>query len=521
MNHFSDKKYRVLLIRPYFEMIKRELGFLPYEPLGLHYIWSALLERGHEVQLYDCLAEQPQKTKYLPAKDIYRCGSDEKDILKKIRKFRPDIVCISGMFFAQAQPFFRIAELTKQVSPEILVVGGGIFPSLHKEKIFKDSRNIDVVVVGEGEETIAELLDNLDNLLKVKNIYFKDANGQITQTETRSFKANLDELPMPHRDFSKIFNYARHVGYLWSDKFDLKKSIKRFVYYRICFLPIIRHFIAWYFNYSHRHRPKAVLMPNAFISTSRGCPNHCSFCSVHKFWHGLYRMRSVESVLAEIDFLVKNGAKEIGIVDENFTVSRERTIKICRGIIDRGYKIKLSSDSGFYLPSIDREVLEALYGAGLRIVPFAIENGDQDFLRRVIRKRLDLNFAKEIVKQANEVGLCTVGFFIFGYPGETRATMLKTLRYAFESDFTSPHFSMLQPFPGTEVYQEAVAAGIIDENLDITKLKFSTDRPQIETKDFSKEDVQKIFDLARSISNSDNYEEIKDKIPEILGWDNI
>lgn len=105
MNHFSDKKYRVLLIRPYFEMIKRELGFLPYEPLGLHYIWSALLERGHEVQLYDCLAEQPQKTKYLPAKDIYRCGSDEKDILKKSGSSGPILFVFPACFLPRLSPF--------------------------------------------------------------------------------------------------------------------------------------------------------------------------------------------------------------------------------------------------------------------------------------------------------------------------------------------------------------------------------------------------------------------------------
>ena len=82
MNNLSGKKYRVLLIRPYFEMIRTELGFLPYEPLGLHYIWGALLERGHQVDLYDCLAEHAEKTHYIKERDIYRCGGEDKDILK-------------------------------------------------------------------------------------------------------------------------------------------------------------------------------------------------------------------------------------------------------------------------------------------------------------------------------------------------------------------------------------------------------------------------------------------------------
>lgn len=518
MSNFSEKKYKVLLIRPYFEMIKTELGFLPYEPLGLHYIWSMLLARGHQVDLYDCLAEHSAKTRYIKERDIYRCGGEDKDILERIRKFQPDIVCISGTFFSQASPFFRIAELAKQVSPKIFVIGGGIFPSLYYENTLLESKNLDVIVIGEGEETIAELLDNLDDLSKVKGICYRNKEGKIVSTQARDLKMNLDELPLPHRDFSKIFNYAIHVGYKWSDSFNLKKSLKRFVYYRICFLPVVRNFVAKVFNYLHRKKIGAILMPHAFISSSRGCPNHCSFCSVHKFWKGIYRMRSVENVMSEIDLLVQNGIKEIGIVDENFTVSRERTIKICQAIIDRGYHIRLSSHSGFYLPSMDKEVLEYLYRAGLRILPLAIENADQEFLNKVIKKRVNLEQAKEIVRQANEIGFHTAGYFIFGHPGETKEMMLKTFKYAFESGFREPRFTMLQPFPGTEVYQQAVDDGIIDKNLNIAKLKFSTDTPQIGTKDFTREDVKKIFDLAYKTYRKGNYEEIKDKIREILNW---
>jgi len=372
------QKQKVLLIRPFFEVLRHELGsgFLPYEPLGLLCLQSALLVKGHQVELYDCLLEHPEKTRYIKEKNIYRCGSEEEDIIKKIKRFRPDIVCISGMFFSQQDSFFRVAELAKQVSSEILVVGGGIFPSMYQEKILLENKNFDVIVVGEGEEIIVNLLDNLDDLAKVKGIYYRDEADKIIGTGPHELARDLDKLPFPHRDFSKIFNYSKHVGYNWSDKFDLKKSLKRFVYYRLLFLPVIRNLVAKYFNWKHRNKPKALLIPHAFLSTSRGCPNRCTFCSVHKFWSGLYRMRSTEDVLKEIDWLVRHGVKEIAIVDENFTLSRQRTIEICKGIIARGYKIRLSSQSGFYLPTLDKEVLELLYQAGLRFLHFSIENGD-------------------------------------------------------------------------------------------------------------------------------------------------
>ncbi len=521
MNPVKKNKYKVLLIRPYFELLKNELGngFLPYEPLGLHCIWGALLAKGHEVEFYDCLAEHPTSIRYIKEKNIFHCGGEDKDILKRIRKFKPDIVGISGIFYSQAPSFFRVAELVKEVSPKILVVGGGVFVSLYKEKTLLENKNIDIVVVGEGEETIVDLLDNLDNPSRVKGICFRDKEGGIVCTQSRELKMNLDELPQPHRDFSKIFNYARHVGYLYSEKFGFKKFLKRFIYYRICFLPVIRNFVAWFFNYTHRDKHKAVLMPHACISTSRGCPNHCSFCSVHKFWRGLYRMRSFESVMDEIDTLVKHGVKEIALVDENFTISRERTIKICQEIVKRGYKIRLSSNSGFYVMSLDKEVLENMYRAGLRSIIFAVENGDQKFLNNVIKKQFDLERTKEVIKCANEIGLFTRGYFIFGHPGETKEIMLRTLRYAFESGIYLTHFNILQPYPGTEVYQDAMDAGIIDKNLDISKLKSCTDTPQVETKDFTREDVKKIHTLACDISKKRNYQEIKDKIPKILGWE--
>lgn len=521
MTNFQEKsKYRVLLIRPYYEVLRHELGsgFLPYEPLGLLCIQSALLARGHEVKLYDCLVENAEKTRYVKEKNTYRCGGEEKDILKKIKKFKPDIVCISGMFFAQKESFFRVAELVKQVSSDILVIGGGIFPSLDQEKILLENENFDIIVMGEGEETAAELLDNLDDPAKVKGVYFRNKNNKIIWTGLRDLKMELDELPFPHRDFSKQFNYSKYVGYSWSDTFNLRKFFKRFVYYHLIFLPVIREWAARYFNYKHRNLPKALFIPQAFVSTSRGCPNRCTFCSVHKFWKGVYRMRSAANVLKEIEQLVKHGVKEIALVDENFTISKERTIEICRGIIAGHYNIRLSTNSGFYAPSLDKEVLEYLYRAGLRMLHVSIENGDQTFLNNVIKKKLDLEQVKKVITQAKEIGLGTAGYFIFGYPEETKATMIKTLRYAFESGLDYPRFYILQPFPGTEVYEKALKMGAIKNGLNISRLRFTTDTPQVETDDFTKEDVQKIYDLAYDISKKRNYDEVKDKLENILGW---
>lgn len=512
-----EKNKRVLLIRPYFEMLKHELGFLPFEPLGLQYIQSSLNAGGFITKLYDCLAEHAEKTSPASEKNVFRCGSDDRDIIKQIEKWRPDVVMISGMFFAQADSFFNTALLVKQVSPKILVIGGGNFASLYYEKILTESQNFDFIVIGDGEETAVELLNNLDNFLKIPGIAYRDGQGNVVATSPRSLKMGLDDTLLPYRDFSKIYNYAKHVGYNFTETFNLRKFFKRLVVYYGLSIPGLRSCLAAAFNFKHRRESKALFIPHACISTSRGCPNRCTFCAIHKFHHGLYRMRSSQSVLAEIDLLVKRGVKSIIILDDNFTVSKIRTIEICQGIIKRGYNIRLSTPGGLYIPSLDREMLEYLYRAGLRDIPFAVENGDQEFLNGSIKKNLNLEHVKEIVRQAREIGFHTIGFFIFGYPGETKRTMLKTLRFAFESAIHHPRFYILQPFPGTEIFETAKRMGAL-KNFDFSRLKVTTDQPQVETAEFSRQDVKKIFDLAYDILKKGNYNEVKDNLEEILNW---
>lgn len=511
---------RILLIRPYFEMLEHELVFLPFEPLGLQYIQSVLLKDGHEVELYDCLVEHPRKIKYLPEKDLYRCGSSDEDIIKKIKEFKPDAVCISGMFYSQSGPFQSIANLVKSVSEKICVIGGGAFPSSYGENVLRDNKDIDFIVIGEGEQVIGDLVANLEKPESVNGVCLrKRETGEIKCNDCPPVNMNLDSLPFPHRNFSRIYNYSKPVGYNFSRKFSLKKFIKSLILYGSLSTPGAKWLFARIFNLRHKNQPKALLMPYGFIITSRGCPNRCSFCAIHKVWGGIYRIRSAKNVLDEINLLVRHGVKEIVIVDDNFTVSKSRTIEICKGIIERRYNIRILTPSGVFIPSLDKEVLEYLYKAGLRELQFGVENGDQEFLDKVIRKNLRLEKVKEIVAQAKEIGLRTRGFFIFGYPGETRATMLKTLRFAFESGMHNARFYIFQPMPGTEAWKMALDMGAIEKDFDFAKLRTRADDVLIETKDFSKEDVMKIFKLAYDIQyKKKNYEDIKDNLAEVLGW---
>lgn len=503
-------------------MLRHELVFLPFEPLGLQYIQAVIMGKGHEVMLYDCLVSHPRKIKQIKEKGLFRCGSEEKNIKEVVKSFNPDIVGISGMFFAQAGPFNRIANLVKEIVPRAFVVGGGAYPSSYQKQALVDNPNIDAIVVGEGEVTMAKLIDNIDNLHLVSGIWYRIANtGEIVYTGSQTPIANLDNLPMPYRDTRKIYNYSKPVGYNYSDKFDFKKILKSSLLYGCLSVPGIRKIFTILFNFRHRNKKKALFMPHGFIVTSRSCPNRCTFCAIHKVWGSFYRMRSAKNILNEIDILAKAGVKEVVIVDDNFTVSKTRTIEICKEVIKRKYNLRFLTPSGVFIPSLDKEVLEYLYKAGFRELNFGIENGNQIFLKNNIKKDIDLNQAKRVIAQAKEIGFVTGAFFIFGYPGETKDTMLDTLRYAFESKLDSARFYIYQPFPSTEAYRVAQEMGALDKDFDLARLKVMTDKVQVETKDFSKIDVKNIHNLAYEIIKKKNYEKIKDKLPEILNWQSI
>jgi len=520
MNTENNKNgKRILLIRPYFEVLRHELGFSAYEPLGLEYIASAISSKADTVKIYDCLIQKPHRIKYISERNLYRCGSTDGEILSEIREFKPDIVCISGMFFSQIKPFIHVAELAKRVSQNIFVVGGGNFVSLYGKEILSENKCFDIIVFGNGEKPMEEIAVKLDDTKSVKGICYRDEKGSIIFTPPRNETVTLDDLSLPARDFKNIYRYSIIIGYNWSERFNLKKVIKRFIYYKFCFLPFIRNIVFRVFNYTHRNKLKTSLMPSACINTTRGCPNRCTFCALHNFQNKLYLMRSAGKVLEEIDTLVKKGVKEIVITDENFTVSRQRTIEICRGIIDRGYNIRLVAISSLYVPSLNKEVLEYLYRAGMRAFACAIENGNQKFLNNVIKKYVDLEHAKNIIAMAKKMGFHTSASFLFGYPGETKDMMLETLRFAFEAELDHPRFYILQPFPGTEVYKQVLEGDFFKpRDLDVARLRFTTDIPQVETEDFTKEDVKKIYDLANDILMKRNYGEVKDRLNEILGW---
>lgn len=490
---------KILLVRPFFDLQQEEVPIFLYEPLGLEYL--AAVCKNHTVEIYDCLAEKPNK--FRNERCLIRVGADEGDLKKRIKKFRPDIVGISALFFSQVPNVTKITELVKEFDADILTVIGGSYPSSFKEKVFENDPHLDVAVIGEGEQTFVDLADNLKNLSAVKGIIYRD-NGKIVANPPRDVILDLDSIPLPNRLSVKMRNYSRYAG----PKENVRARIKDVLHQT----PLINKL---YYKMND-YLKKEMRFPVASIITSRGCPNRCTFCSVHNLWGQIYRMRSAKNVLTEIEILVKEyGVREINIVDDNFTVSKSRAVEICEGIVEKGLDIRLALPSGVFLPSVDREVLSSLKKAGTQEIYFAIENGNQEFLRNVIKKNINLKQAKEMIKMSKELGLRTNSYFILGYPGETKQTMIDTIRFAYESGLDRSRFHIYQPFPHTEIYDHALSRGYIQPCLDLGELRMKTHMPQVKTENFLPQDVLDLKNIASKIFKERNFSKYKAELDEI------
>ena len=195
------------------------------------------------------------------------------------------------------------------------------------------------------------------------------------------------------------------------------------------------------------------------IMTSRGCPYRCTFCS-QSIMPIKWRSRSPENVLAEWRHLVEDlDAQEIGVLDDSANIRVKRLEELSDLLIEN----KLNHVPWIFVNGIranlaSKELLGRLKQAGLKRTAFGVESGDPDILKSV-DKKVDLDTIRQAFKNAKEVNLETIGFFIIGLPGETRETMQRTIDFAIELDPLIANFSMMTPYPGTQVYEIVQTAG--------------------------------------------------------------
>jgi radical SAM superfamily enzyme YgiQ (UPF0313 family) len=343
------------------------------------------------------------------------------ELLKKLEAFQPDVLGLSATTFSifHAADFARLA---KERFPQLTVIIGGPHVSAAPLETMARFTVFDVAAIGEGEETIIDLLEALDNGTQFSNIpgIVLRCDEQPLATGRRQFLTDLDQLPYPAWDLLEGF--------------------------------------------PNRYLPapfKVRRTPAASLVTSRGCPNRCIFCDRSVFGSSCHAF-SAEYVVGMIRHLVDNfGIREFSFEDDTFTSFKKRLQAICQGIIDLG--IDISWTCLGRVNSIDRETLELMKRAGCWQISFGIESGCPDILK-TIHKNVTLEQIEKGVRLCHDVGILSKGFFIVGHPGETKETLAKTLAFAKLLPLDDISATMLTPFPGTEIYERAEEFGIFDRD---------------------------------------------------------
>ena len=395
---------KVLLIYPPITLHKNDVSTPSKTVLiGLRYLSSVLKNAGHEVELLDCLTKS--NVGHDMNHSFKRYGLSDKEVYERVAYHNPDMVGISSMYTSYHHDAHNVAKLVKKFKKGLPVVMGGSHTSTFPEEVMKD-RNVDYIVIGEGERAILEVL--------------KQPKKRIHK---EPFISDLDSIPFPDWDISQ-------------GDLDVIKEENRVNKYLM--------------------RP-----PVGYILTSRGCPNECYFCSVKLAWGRKWRYRSPQNVVDEIELLVSKGYREIHFVDDNSSVNYPRMRGICKEIIRRKLDIRLATPTGISIKSLNGYLLKYMKEAGFYRLCFGIETGSVKG-QEIIKKHLDLEKAKLIIDLANSMGFWTAATFIIGFPHEKYIDIFETLKFAKESGLDFSVFYLLTPQPKTEVYRLLKSQGLVD-----------------------------------------------------------
>ena len=377
-------------------------------PLGLAYISSHLKNQGYEVE---CL--NPNHS-YEPL---------EKILTRTIKERRIDVVCTGGLSPHYSQ-INRILKIAKGVHPDILTIIGGGLVSCEPEMVM-EMLPADIGVIGEGDHTICDIADALCNrrpLHTVKGIIHKDGEGNINITAPRSVIKNIDEILPPDYEGFEIDAYLSMQFRNDQDHLNFYENPR--------VLPLV---------------------------ASRGCPYRCTFC-----FHPLgkkYRQHSLDYLFRQIDILVERyGVNGLLILDELFSTNNNytRLVEFCRRIKEYG----IYWFAQMRVDSVNKEILDICKDSGCVVISYGIESASNTVLKS-LKKKITVEQIDETLARTYQAGIGTKGNLIFGDKEETLETANESLRWWHNNKKYQIKLSVLNPYPGTELYHYGVNKGII------------------------------------------------------------
>lgn len=366
-------------------------------PLGLLYIASYLEKNNYKVKVIDLSVEEMS--------------------LEEFKSFllilSPKVIGMSTYnesWISQKS----LCRIIKKLLPNTIISAGGAFATFCHEDVLNQSLT-DYVIKGEGEHSFLKLCEYIINNKKynlsidIPGLCYKDKDGKIVTNLEIDRIINLDDLPYPARDLVKL------------DKYTMPYS----------------------------------------ISTSRGCPGECIFCSSKAFWGKKVIVRSVESVFDEImELNHKYGSNFFSITDDTFTISKKRCLEFCDMLNKSGVSFIWECESRADV--IDEELIRALYKSGCHKIQFGLESADNNILMK-LKKNVTVEQIENAVKYAWKYGMHIQVSYIIGHAYDTEDTIRMTMNFAkhLKNSYGARVVcSVNTPFPGTEQYYKSEELGI-------------------------------------------------------------
>jgi radical SAM superfamily enzyme YgiQ (UPF0313 family) len=361
--------------------------------MWLSYAAAVLDKEGFEIDLIDAPAD----------------GYELDYILEKAGKLDPGLI-VMDTSTPSIYNDIEVAGRLKEKFPSAFIALVGTHVSALPEETLKLNDKVGAVAIHEYDYTLRDLaiaLRDCNTLDDVAGLCFRKGNDFI-RTRPRPYIEDLDQIPFVSRIYKRFLKIEN------------------------------------YFN------PNA-LYPMVTITTSRGCPFRCTFCVYPQTLMGKrFRLRSIENVVGEIEYIEENfpQAKAIFFEDDTLTVNKQRCIQLSEAIINKGIKISWTANARV---GLDIEAMEKMKASGCRSLCVGFESGSQSILDHM-NKNLRLEEMFKFIEDARKVGILIHGCFMAGLPGETKDTLKETLKLAKRLKPDTAQFYPVMVYPGTEAY---------------------------------------------------------------------
>ncbi len=332
---------------------------------------------------------------------------------KDLKAFRPEFLILS-ITTPSLNDDLKAADLAKRVDPNIVTIAKGAhFNTLDVDTLEKWP-TLDIVLRGEYEQTCQEIARGEKHLKDIPGLTWRDET-RVVRNEGRPLPANLDDIPYP----------ARHLGHN-----------------------------ELYFRPDTGEKQTTIV-------TNRGCPFSCTYCLANQVSGLKNRYRSVENVIGEIKECVeKHGIRNFLFRSDLFTQNKKWVIELCDRIVEE--KLDISWASNSRVDTVNPDVLAAMKKAGCWIIAFGVEKGT-DAALEAINKKATTDQARAALAMTRVAGIKRSIYILVGLPDDDRAAIHQDIEFAKELDPDFLEIFYPYPFPGTPLYKDAVAAGLLKD----------------------------------------------------------